>query len=127
MHDPHANAVARHARWTLDDVLSSLPLPPTGKWPDGVFDVQVFANGHASLSLFAPPATDRQTAHAEDEFYLVASGHAELHVHAPDGSVRVLPARPGDALHVAAGVAHRFHGISGDFAAWVVFFPQESA
>ena len=81
----------------------------------------------ASLSLFAPRGEDRQTAHAQDEFYIVASGNAELHVRDPDGTVRVLPARPGDALHVAAGIDHRFRAISGDFAAWVVFFPQESA
>ena len=120
---PHADAT----RWTLDATLASLPLPATAKWPSGVFDVRVFANGDASLSLFAPRGEDFQTAHKQDEFYLVASGHAELHVHEADGSVRVLPAHPGDALHVAAGIEHRFHAISGDFAAWVVFFPQESA
>jgi mannose-6-phosphate isomerase-like protein (cupin superfamily) len=123
MPDPHADAT----RWTLDATLASLPLPATAKWPEGVFDLQVFANGDASLSLFAPRGGDFQTAHAQDEFYLVASGHAELHVREADGNVRVLPARPGDALHVAAGIEHRFHAISGDFAAWVVFFPQESA
>lgn len=37
-----------------------------------------------------------------------------------------LPAKSGDALHVAAGVEHRFHAISGNFAAWVVFFAGES-
>lgn len=123
MSDPHADST----RWTLDAVLASLPLPATAKWPDGVFDLRVFANGDASLSLFAPRGEDRQTAHAQDEFYIVVSGSAELHVRDSDGGVRALPARPGDALHVAAGVEHRFHAISGDFAAWAVFFPQESA
>ena len=122
MPEPQANAT----RWTLDATLASLPLPATARWPDGVFDVQVFANGDASLSLFAPRGADRQTAHARDEFYLVVRGRAELHVREADGTARVLPARPGDALHVAAGIEHRFHAISGDFAAWVVFFPQES-
>ena len=123
MPDPQANA----ARWTLDATLAPLPLPATAKWPDGVFDLRVFANGDASLSLFAPRGEDRQTAHAQDEFYIVVGGSAELHVRETDGGVRVLQARPGDALHVAAGVEHRFHAISGDFAAWVVFFPRESA
>jgi mannose-6-phosphate isomerase-like protein (cupin superfamily) len=123
MPDPLANAT----RWTPDAALASLPLPATAKWPDGVFDLQVFANGDASLSLFAPRGEDRQTAHAQDEFYLVVQGSAELHVREAEGNARVLPARPGDALHVAAGVEHRFHAISADFAAWVVFFPQESA
>jgi oxalate decarboxylase/phosphoglucose isomerase-like protein (cupin superfamily) len=123
MPDPHATGT----RWTLDAMLAALPLPATAKWPDGVFDLRVFANGDASLSLFAPRGGDRQTAHAQDEFYIVANGSAELHVREADGKSRVLPARPGDALHVAAGVEHRFHAISGDFAAWVVFFPQGSA
>jgi len=123
MPDPHADAT----RWTLEATLASLPLPATAKWPGGVFDMQVFANGDASLSLFAPRGGDRQTAHAQDEFYFIVAGRAELHVHDSDGGVRILPARPGDALHVAAGIGHRFHSISGDFAAWVVFFPQESA
>ena len=122
MTDPHADAT----RWTLDATFASLPLPATAKWPDGVFDAQVFANGDASLSLFAPHGEDRQAAHAQDEFYIVVQGSAELHVREADGGTRVLLARPGDALHVAAGVEYRFHAISGDFAAWVVFFPQES-
>src|SRR5690348_10918229 len=116
MPDPNASAT----RWTPDAALASLPLPASAKWPDGVFDVQVFANGDASLSLFAPRGEDRQTAHMQDEFYIVVQGSADLHVRDTDGSVRVLPARPGDALHVAAGIEHRFHAISGDFAAWVV-------
>jgi mannose-6-phosphate isomerase-like protein (cupin superfamily) len=123
MPDPHANAT----RWTLEETLARLPLPATAKWPEGVFDVRVFANGDASLSLFAPRGEDRQTAHAQDEFYIVVRGSAELHVRDADGGMRVLPARAGDALHVAAGIDHRFRAISGDFAAWVVFFPQESA
>ena len=121
MPDPHADAT----RWTLDETLARLPLPATAKWPEGVFDARLFANGDASLSLFAPRGEDRQAAHAQDEFYLVASGHAELHVRETAGGTRVLQARPGDALHVAAGIEHRFHAISADFAAWVVFFPQE--
>ena len=126
MPDPHANHAAH---WNLPAILAALPLPATAKWPHGVFDIEVFARAGASLELFAPRGEDFQTAHAQDEFYIVVAGHAELHVH-DDGNVRVLPARPGDALHVAAGVEHRFRATSGDFAAWVVFFPpatQESA
>jgi mannose-6-phosphate isomerase-like protein (cupin superfamily) len=123
MPDPHADAT----RWTLDVALASLPLPATAKWPDGVFDIEVFARAGTSLELFAPRGEDRQTAHAQDEFYIVVQGSAELHVRDVDGSMRIMPARPGDALFVAAGVEHRFHAISADFAAWVVFFPQESA
>jgi mannose-6-phosphate isomerase-like protein (cupin superfamily) len=89
--------------------------------------MEFLVSAGTSLELFAPRGEDRQTAHAQDEFYIVVQGSAELHVRDTDGGMRVLPARAGDALHVAAGVDHRFHAISGDFAAWVVFFPQESA
>jgi len=115
------------AHWPFDETFASLPLPATAKWPHGVFDIEIFARAGTSLELFAPRGEDRQTPHVQDEFYIVVSGHAELHVRDADGNVRVLPARPGDALHVAAGVEHRFHAISGDFAAWVVFFTRESA
>jgi len=114
-------------RWPFDETLASLPLPATAKWPDGVFDIEIFVRAGTSVELFAPRGEDRQTPHAQDEFYIVVSGHAELHVRDTDGNVRVLPARPGDALHVAAGVEHRFRAISGDFAAWAVFFPTEPA
>ena len=119
MADPHPDAM----HWTLADTLASLPLPATAKWPHGVFDIEVFARAGASLELFAPRGEDFQTAHAQDEFYIVVAGHAEFHVRDNDGATRIMPANPGDALYVAAGVEHRFHAISGDFAAWVVFFP----
>jgi mannose-6-phosphate isomerase-like protein (cupin superfamily) len=125
MPDPHRPASpARCARWSLDDTSASLPLPATAKWPHGVFDSEVFARAGTSLELFAPRGEDLQTPHAQDEFYIVVAGRAELRVREGDGSMRALPARPGDALYVAAGVEHRFHSISADFAAWVVFFPQ---
>jgi len=124
MPDPQATD-ATH--WPFEETLASLPLPATAKWPDGVFDIEVFARAGASLELFAPRGEDRQAPHAQDEFYIVVAGQAELHVRGADGGMRMLPARPGDALHVTAGVEHRFHAISADFAAWVVFFPREPA
>ena len=110
-------------RWPLAQVLSRLPLPATAKWPQGVFDTEVFAAPGISLSLFAPRGEDHQSAHGEDEFYLVAGGHAVLHVRDSHEGWRTMEANGGDALFVAAGVDHRFESISADFAAWVVFFP----
>ena len=115
------------ARWPLAQVLSQLPLPATAKWPQGVFDTEVFAAPGISLSLFAPRGEDHQTAHDEDEFYLVASGHAVLHVRDLGDGWRVLEANRGDALFVAAGIDHRFESISEDFTAWVVFFPPTAS
>lgn len=110
-------------RWPLAQVLSRLPLPATAKWPQGVFDSEIFAAPGISLSLFAPRGEDHQSAHDQDEFYLVASGHAVLHVRDTHDGWRTLDALAGDALFVAAGVDHRFESISADFTAWVVFFP----
>ena len=115
-----------HAHWPFADTHARLPLPATGKWPLGVFDVETFARDGVSLSLFAPHGGDFQTAHALDEFYIVVGGSAELHVHDPLVGETVLPAQPGDALFVAAGLEHRFHAMSDDFATRVVFFPAVS-
>lgn len=115
--------LAGATRWSLEQVLSRLPRPATAKWPQGVFDAEVFAAPGISLSLFAPRGEDHQGAHDEDEFYLVASGHAVLHVRDLRDGWRRLEAKSGDALFVAAGIDHRFESISADFTAWVVFFP----
>lgn len=120
-HDP--TALDGAVRWPLAQVLSRLPLPATAKWPQGVFDTEVFAGPGISLSLFAPRGEDHQSAHDEDEFYLVASGHAVLHVRDRREGWRMLQANSGDALFVAAGIEHRFETISTDFTAWAVFFP----
>lgn len=113
-------------RWSLADTQAQLPLPATAKWPLGVFDVETFARGGVSLLLFAPRGGDFQTAHDRDEFYIVVSGHAQLHVYDPVAGETAFPARSGDVLFVAAGCEHRFHDISEDFAAWVVFFPAST-
>lgn len=114
------------ARWPLAQVLSRLPLPATAKWPQGVFDTEVFAAPGIRLSLFAPRGEDRQSAHDEDEFYLIASGRAALRVRDTHDGWRTLEANGGDALFVAAGIEHRFESISADFTAWVVFFPANA-
>ena len=71
--------------------------------------------------LYLPRGEDLQEPHDEDEIYVVATGSAVLEV---DGSPRSLS--QGDAAFVAAGIRHRFTGISDDFAVWAVFPVTES-
>lgn len=51
------------------------------------------------------PKPDTQSPHAEDEVYVVLEGAGEIEV---EGERRSL--REGDAVFVAAGAEHRFHG-----------------
>ena len=53
-----------------------LPLPPTSKWPDGVFDVEMFKTATVRIVYFAPLGEDRQTAHHQDEVYVIIAGEA---------------------------------------------------
>lgn len=85
--------------------------------PEGRRSAGILRNGSLEVRWYAPRGTDPQTPHERDELYVVASGRAEF-VH---GAERVA-AGPGDVLFVPAGMAHRFEGMSGDFAAWVVFY-----
>lgn len=107
---------------TLDDTLKALPLPPTEKWPNGVWDQEVMRHGTMSVSLFAPRGEDHQTPHLQDELYFVMRGSADLRVTAEQGGSQCHAARPGTVLFVAANRAHRFENLSDDFAAWVVFW-----
>ena len=103
---------------TLADALKTLPLPPTAKWPTGVWDKEVIRHGTMNVSLFAPRGEDHQTPHAQDELYVVVQGSAVLHVESGDG-LR-LQALPGSVLFVPAMVPHRFESLSDDFASWVI-------
>lgn len=103
--------------WSLAEVLRRLPRPATAKWPQGVFDTEVWRSGGVSLSLFAPRGHDFQTAHDQDEIYVVVAGQGRLQL--PD---RIVEVGPGDAVQVPSGVPHRFVQFSDDFATWVLFF-----
>lgn len=115
--DRSSNPACLHLR--AADLLQQLPLPATVKWPDGVFDVEAFARGGLTLELFVPRGVDHQTAHTQDELYLVITGDAVLDV---DGVQHAC--KSGDTVFVAAGVEHRFRRFSDDFAAWVVFWGE---
>jgi mannose-6-phosphate isomerase-like protein (cupin superfamily) len=58
--------------------------------------------------VLAAPEPDRQTAHADDELYVVLEGSGELTV---EGEIVAL--RPGQAAFVPAGADHRFTGYEG--------------
>lgn len=80
----------------------------------------LMAHGSMQLRWYAPEGVDRQTPHAQDELYVIASGEAEFVC----GGARV-PARPGDVLFAPAGAMHRFEAIGPGFATWVVFYGPE--
>lgn len=81
---------------------------------DGVYAV-LLAHG-VEIGYYAPVGADVQAPHRRDEVYVVQSGRGRFEI---AGASRDCAA--GDALFVPAGVAHRFHDFSDDFAAWVVF------
>jgi mannose-6-phosphate isomerase-like protein (cupin superfamily) len=75
-------------------------------------------NAMLSLGRFAPRLPpDQQTAHAQDEVYVVIRGRGVL-LH--DGKRDSFES--GDLLFVAAGTEHRFEDFTGDLAVWVVFY-----
>ena len=47
----------------LKSALSSLPLPATTTWPEGVWDKTVFSHGTMSVLVFTPRGRDYQTSH----------------------------------------------------------------
>jgi mannose-6-phosphate isomerase-like protein (cupin superfamily) len=75
----------------------------------------------AGLYVLPAGAADGQRPHAEDELYHVVSGRAVLRVGEQDQ-----PVAPGSTVFVAARVPHRFHSITEDLVALVVFAPPES-
>ena len=106
-------------RLPASEFLQRLPLPATAKWPDGVFDIEALARGGLTLELFAPRGIDHQTAHAQDELYIVIADSATLDIEGVEHECA-----PGDALFVPARVPHRFVRISDDFATWAVFWGE---
>ncbi len=75
-----------------------------------------------STGLYVLPSggVDGQSAHTEDEVYVVVRGRARIAVGSEDA-----PVGPGSVVYVAAGVDHRFHDIEEDLAVIVVFAPAE--
>jgi mannose-6-phosphate isomerase-like protein (cupin superfamily) len=99
---------------------SQLPLPATGRWPDGVWDIEGFRHGTMSLVFFAPRGQDYQSPHDRDELYVILRGSGVFEV-----EDRRYPFGEGDVLFVEAGKPHRFRDFSENLAAWAIFYgPQ---
>lgn len=86
----------------------------------GRVSARIFGQGSMQLRWYAPRGTDAQVPHTQDEIYVVVSGHGVF----LRGEDR-MPFGPGDAIFVAAGIAHRFEGFSEDLGVWVVFYGPE--
>jgi mannose-6-phosphate isomerase-like protein (cupin superfamily) len=102
---------------SLKPNLDKLPLPPTEKWPEGVFDVEAFRNGSMSLILFAPEGNDYQTPHEQDELYIVIEGAGILEVEGEPFEFD-----KGDVLFVPAHKEHRFIQFTSGIKMWAVFW-----
>jgi mannose-6-phosphate isomerase-like protein (cupin superfamily) len=104
-------------RIPLAEALASLPLPATARWPDGVWDTTLFKHGTMSVILFAPRGMDHQSAHGQDELYVIVKGHGVLVVE--DDRT---PFEETDVLFVPAGKSHRFEDFSDDLVTWAIFW-----
>lgn len=104
-------------RISLADALSKLPLPATERWPEGVWDIEAFAQGSTSVILFTPRGKDYQTSHRQDELYIVLEGRGVLLVEETR-----YPFETGDVLFVPANKVHRFEEFSQDLTTWAVFW-----
>ena len=90
--------------------------------PAGEHSLSLLQRGtlNIKLALSPPVSPTQQTAHAQDEVYVVIRGRGVL-LH--DGERDSFEA--GDLLFVAAGTEHRFEDFTEDLAVWVVFYgPQ---
>lgn len=83
----------------------------------GRLSAEIFRHGTLELRWYAPKGIDTQVPHTQDEVYVVVSGSGWFR----RGEARFAFA-PGDALFVAAGIAHRFEEFSDDFGCWVIFY-----
>lgn len=104
-------------KFSFDEAIKKLPLPATAKWPEGVWDVDVYRHGTMNVILYCPHGKDYQTAHDQDELYFVVKGSGTLII-----KDEAFPFMTGDALFVPAGVDHHFEGCTKDIAVWAVFW-----
>ncbi len=78
---------------------------------------KLFRHGSLVVEFYAPQGVDRQTPHARDEIYVVASGSGTF---VRDGLGQ--PVETGEVLFAAAGVPHHFEAFTDDFGTWVFFY-----
>ena len=96
----------------LADVMAKLPDFPA----DDRFHYPL-ANGTMRAGVYAPRGSDGQSAHAQDELYVVMSGSG---LFTREGETR--PFATGDLIFVPAGLTHRFSEFTEDFCCWVIFW-----
>jgi mannose-6-phosphate isomerase-like protein (cupin superfamily) len=104
-------------RIDLKSALSSLPLPATTAWPEGVWDNTVFSHGTMSVLVFTPRGRDYQTSHTQDELYIIMKGSGTLLIEDTP-----FPFVEGDVLFVPACKHHRFVDFAPDLTAWAIFW-----
>jgi mannose-6-phosphate isomerase-like protein (cupin superfamily) len=104
-------------KFVFSEFAKNLPLSATPKWPEGVWDIDVFKNGSMSLILYCPHGKDYQTTHEQDELYFVIKGSGIL----IKGKEQI-SFSGGDALFVPAGVDHHFENFTEDLTVWAVFW-----
>lgn len=102
--------MSRPVRATVEEARVA-PIPP------GSRSALLMQHGSMKLRYYAPPGSDPQMPHEQDELYVVASGRGTFFV-----AGQRVPFGPGDVLFAPAGAEHRFEGFSEDFATWVVFY-----
>jgi mannose-6-phosphate isomerase-like protein (cupin superfamily) len=107
-------------RIDLKSALSSLPLPPTTAWPEGVWDKAVFSHGTMSVLVFTPRGRDYQTSHTQDELYIIMKGSGTLQIGREEATL--FPFVPGDVLFVPANKHHRFVDFTPDLTTWAIFW-----
>jgi mannose-6-phosphate isomerase-like protein (cupin superfamily) len=101
----------------LKSALSSLPLPATTAWPEGVWDKTVFSHGTMSVLVFTPRGRDYQNTHTQDELYIIMKGSGTLLIEDTP-----FPFVEGDVLFVRAGKHHRFSDFTPDLITWAIFW-----
>ena len=77
-------------------------------------------HGSMRCELYKPVGSDGQTAHTQDELYIVLQGSGTFF---KAGERKLF--NPGDVIFVEAGVEHRFEDFTADFETWVVFWGAE--
>jgi mannose-6-phosphate isomerase-like protein (cupin superfamily) len=77
-------------------------------------------HGTLQVEYFVPRGIDTQSAHEQDELYIIASGHSDFYRNG-----EVIKCQKGDVLFVPAGMEHRFQHFSNDFATYVIFYGKK--
>jgi mannose-6-phosphate isomerase-like protein (cupin superfamily) len=109
------NASDRSGIIRFAQILEGIPGPQDER------STSVLQRGTLHVKLSARPLRpNRQTAHAQDEIYVIVQGRGVLF---HDGKRD--PFGPGDCLFVAAGTDHHFEDFSDDLAVWVIFYGAE--